>query len=68
MKFVNLLAAAYVNGVVRQPHEGTIKLTNEDAKRLIDGGLATDVTDDFPKDDDAPAAKVTVKPSDPALG
>ena len=65
MKYVNLLAAAYVNGVMRQPHEGSIRLNDAEAKRLVDGGLAKDVTEDFPADDDTPPAKVTQKPSDP---
>jgi len=64
MKYVNLLGPAHVNGVLRHPHEGAFKLTNEDADRLIKNALAVDVTDDFP-DDDSPPAKVTVKPSDP---
>lgn len=65
MKYVNLLGAAYVNGVMRQPSEGALRLTNEEADRLIKAELAVDVTEDFPEDDDTPAAKVTTKPSDP---
>jgi hypothetical protein len=65
MKYVSLRGHAYVNGVLRSPDEGPVKLNDEDAKRLIDAELAVDVTEDFPDDDDAAPAKVTVKPSDP---
>jgi hypothetical protein len=65
MKYVKLRAHAYVNGVLRSPDEGPFKLNNEDAKRLFDAELADDVSEDFPDDDDAAPAKVTVKPSDP---
>ena len=65
MKYVNLTTSAHINGVLRHPHEGALKLTNDDADRLIKSEVAVDVSSDFPADDDAAAAKVTVKPSDP---
>ncbi len=68
MKYVKLRSHAYVNGVLRSPDEGPFKLNNDDAKRLFDGELADDVSDDFPTDDGSPPAKVTVKPSDPKAG
>lgn len=67
MKYINLRGHAYVNGVMRAPHEGAVRLTNEEADRLIEAELADDVTADFPADDETPAAKVTQKPSDPKL-
>ena len=63
-KYVSLRAHARINGVLRSPSEGPVKLINADADRLIKAELADDVTADFPEDD-APAASVTVKPSDP---
>ena len=65
MKYVNLRGHAYVNGVLRSPAEGTLKLANEEADRLLKAELADDVTEDFSAEDDAAPAKVTVKPSDP---
>ncbi|MGI4880453.1 MAG: hypothetical protein ACRYG4_23550 [Janthinobacterium lividum] len=47
MKFIKLLRAAYVNGLLRMPHEGVIHLEDDHADRLIEGESAIDVTDDF---------------------
>lgn len=48
MKIISLLGAAYVNGVLRHPHEGAIPVDDSEATRLIDDeALATDVTSDF---------------------
>ena len=48
MKFITLLSAAYVGGVLRHPHEGSIPVSDADAKRLVeDDKLAEDVTDGF---------------------
>lgn len=48
MKFITLLSAAYVGGVLRHPHEGSIPVSDADAKRLVqDEKLAEDVTDGF---------------------
>lgn len=47
MKFITLLSAAYVGGVLRHPHEGSIPVSDADAKRLVDEKLADDVTDGF---------------------
>jgi hypothetical protein len=41
------VAAAYVNGVMRHPHEGPRHLEDGEADRLINGKEATDVTSDF---------------------
>ena len=51
MKFITLLSAAYVGGVLRHPHEGSIPVSDADAKRLVeDEKLAEDVTDGFTED------------------
>lgn len=50
-KFVKLTTSAYVNGVLRHPHEGGLHLEDDEAKRLIDNGAAVDVTADFSADD-----------------
>ncbi|WP_298689583.1 hypothetical protein [uncultured Sphingomonas sp.] len=63
MKHISLRQHAYVNGVLRSPSEGIVKLEDEEAQRLFDAELADDVSADFP-DEDGPASKVTVKPSD----
>ncbi len=47
MKFIALLTAAYVGGVLRHPHEGAISVTDDEAKRLIDDKAAEDVTEGF---------------------
>jgi hypothetical protein len=48
MKFITLLSAAYIGGVLRHPHEGSIPVSDADAKRLVeDEKLAEDVTDGF---------------------
>ena len=48
MKFITLLSAAYVGGVLRHPHEGSIPVSDVDAKRLVDDEkLAKDDTDGF---------------------
>ena len=47
MKFIALLAAAYVGGVLRHPHEGVIPVADDEAKRLVDDKAAEDVTDGF---------------------
>ncbi|MES3152531.1 hypothetical protein [Sphingomonas faeni] len=48
MKFITLLSAAYVGGVLRHPHEGSIPVSDADAKRLVDDEkLAEDVTEGF---------------------
>ncbi|MBB4837290.1 hypothetical protein HNP52_000341 [Sphingomonas kyeonggiensis] len=41
------VAAAYVNGVMRHPHEGPRHLEDGEADRLINGKEADDVTSDF---------------------
>ncbi|MCP3732016.1 hypothetical protein M9978_16445 [Sphingomonas sp. MG17] len=46
-KFVKLLTSAYVNGVLRHPHEGALHLEDDEAKRLIDNAAAEDVSDGF---------------------
>jgi len=47
MKFVTLLTAAYVGGSLRHPHEGVLHVEDAEADKLVDDGVATDVTDDF---------------------
>ncbi len=50
-KIITLLSAAYVGGVLRHPHEGSIPVSDADAKRLVnDEKLAEDVTDGFTED------------------
>ena len=68
MKYVNLITPAYVNGVLRHPHEGSVRLEDGEADRLVKAEVAEDVTADFPADDATPTAKITVKPSDPKAG
>ncbi len=53
MKFIKLSESAYVNGVLRHPHEGVLHVSNEEGKRLLDAEMAEDVTDDFPAEDKA---------------
>jgi hypothetical protein len=51
MKFITRLSAAYVGGVLRHPHEGSIPVSDDDAKRLVvDEKNAVDDTDGFTKD------------------
>ena len=60
MKFITLLSAAYVGGVLRHPHEGSIPVSDADAKRLVeDEKLAEDVTDGFTEEQ---IAEVTGEP------
>jgi predicted chitinase len=47
MKFVKLLTAAYVAGVLRHPHEGAIPVADAEAKRLVDSEVAEDATEGF---------------------
>jgi hypothetical protein len=49
MKFVKLVQSAYVNGLLRHPHEGALHLEDEEANRLLELGKETaiDVTADF---------------------
>ena len=51
MKFVKLLTAAHVSGVLRHPHEGALQVSDEDAARPIQDEVAEDVTDDFAGED-----------------
>lgn len=72
MKFITLLSAAYVGGVLRHPHEGSIPVSDADAKRLVqDEKLAADVTDGFSKEQiaDVPEEAITVASGEiPATG
>lgn len=63
-KFVKLLAAAYVNGVLRNPHEGVLHLEDAEADRLIEVEAAVDVTKDFSADDrnDVPVENIGATP------
>lgn len=47
MKFVKLLTAAHVAGVLRHPHEGVLHVEDGEAERLLDDKVAEDVTADF---------------------
>ena len=60
MKFIKLLTAAYVGGVLRHPHEGVLHVTNEDAKRVLDNKAAEDVSADFSAEDSDEAPTDTV--------
>lgn len=52
MKFVKLLTAAHVAGVLRHPHEGVLTVTDEDAQRLVDEEkIGEDVSSDFAGED-----------------
>lgn len=62
MKFITLLSAAYVGGVLRHPHEGSIPVSDADGKRLVDEKLAEDVTDGFTAEQiaEVPEESITV--------
>ncbi|MFC3579123.1 hypothetical protein [Sphingomonas hylomeconis] len=62
MKFITLLSAAYVGGALRHPHEGSIPVSDDDAKRLVDENLAVDDTDGFTEDQmaDVPEESITI--------
>lgn len=47
MKYVVLLAAAYAAGQLRFPSDGALPVDDDEAQKLIDAGVATDVTADF---------------------
>lgn len=47
MRYITLLAAAYVGGLFRLPEHGVLAATDEEADRLIDREEAVDVTADF---------------------
>lgn len=47
MKFIKLLTAAYVSGVLRHPHEGSIPVDDKEAAKLVKDVVAEDVTDGF---------------------
>lgn len=60
MKYMKLLVAAYVGGVLRHPHEGVLHVQDADADRLIEGEMAEDVSADFDKLDTGDDAEETV--------
>ena len=64
-KMISLLAAAYVAGTLRQPDEGALPASDEEAQRLVAEGRALDVTADFESGGDEPAQP---NPSDHADG
>ncbi|MGW8141873.1 hypothetical protein BRX36_21670 [Sphingomonas sp. S-NIH.Pt1_0416] len=69
MKFVKLLTAAHVAGVLRHPHEGVLHVSDDDAARLIGDQVAKDVSADFADRDTAelPAEPVSnAEPDAPA--
>jgi len=47
MKHLKLLAPTRVNDELRLPHDGVQIVEDDEAARLIDQGLAEDVSDDF---------------------
>jgi hypothetical protein len=47
MKFVKLLIAAHVAGVLRHPHEGVLHVDDAEAERLVESEVGEDVTADF---------------------
>ena len=56
MKWIKLLTAAHIGGQLRHPHEGVVHLGDEEADRLIAGGVGVDVSGDFTaRQDRAPA-------------
>ena len=63
MKHLKLRALAFVDGKRQLPEDGVISCSDDEAARLIDAGLAEDVSDDFADSDadippeTAPAAK-----------
>jgi hypothetical protein len=62
MKFIKLTTSAYVNGVLRHPHEGALHLENDEADRLVKDKVAEDVTEDFSakENKETPVETVTV--------
>jgi len=69
MKFVKLLTAAHVAGVLRHPHEGVLHVSDSDAARLIGDEAADDVSADFAdaETDSLPPEPVSeAKPDAPA--
>jgi hypothetical protein len=62
MKIVSLKSHARVGDQLRSPDDGPVQMEDVDADRLIDSGLAEDVSAEFPDGlqppaEDAPAAK-----------
>ena len=64
MKFVILKTSAWINGVLRHPHEGAIPLEHDEADRLVNAESAEDVTSDCPSKAKSDAtATVTADPA-----
>lgn len=59
MKWIKLLTAARVNGVLRHPHEGALHLQDNEAQRLLDEKAGEDVSADFADAKDVPAEYMT---------
>lgn len=61
MKFIKLLTAAHVGGILRHPHEGVLHIDDEEAQRLLDDKAGEDVSDDFTakQDRETPVEAVT---------
>ena len=57
MKYLKLRVDAYVNGALRYTGDGVQQVDDDEAQRLIDAGLAEDVSADFAEADAKPAKK-----------
>lgn len=62
-KFISLLTAARVGGVLRHPHEGVLHVEDNEADRLIADNAAIDVSGDFTKkqDGDTPVDQIVAE-------
>lgn len=65
-KFITLLTAAHVGGLLRHPHEGVLHVADDEADRLIADQVATDVSADFTAKQDAqtPVDKIVAEPAE----
>lgn len=65
-KVIKLVTAVPVSGRLRQPHEGCLHLSADDAKRLLDDKAGEDVTADFTADQlkEMPVESITVVTGD----
>lgn len=66
MKFVKLIASAYVAGVLRHPHEGVLHVEDDQAQSLLDDKVAEDVTDDFTAEQNKETGVDTIAATDGA--
>jgi hypothetical protein len=74
-KHLKIIGRAFVNGAAVTPESGVVTCAADEADRLIDAGLAEDVSDDFADADADPvetaevsAPPETSPPAKPATG